>query len=75
MRRQNFLISALLTKTTATQNEDALSYHRVRGLHFMAVIFVGSIICAKFITPTTITLHNLSPKLHAVPKNVTQNTF
>ena len=26
-----------LTKTTATQNEDALSYHRVRGLYFTAV--------------------------------------
>ena len=29
----------LLTKTTAAQNEDALSYHRVRGLYFLAVIF------------------------------------
>ena len=25
----------LLTKTTATQNDIALSYHRVRGLHFL----------------------------------------
>ena len=30
----------LLTKTTAAQNEDALSYHRVRGLYFQAVVFV-----------------------------------
>ena len=34
----------LLTKTTAAQNEDALSYHKVRGLYFLAVVFVGSII-------------------------------
>ena len=34
----------VLTKTTATQNEVALSYHRVRGLYFMAVVFVRSIV-------------------------------
>ena len=34
----------LLTKTTAVQNEDALSYIRVRGLFFLAVVFVSSII-------------------------------
>ena len=34
-----------LTKTTAAQNEDALSYHRVRGLYFLAVVFVRSICC------------------------------
>ena len=33
-------IYILLTKTTAAQNEDALSYHTVRGLHYLAVIFV-----------------------------------
>ena len=33
----------LLTKTTAAQNEVALSYHRVRGLYFLAVIFVATI--------------------------------
>ena len=33
----------LLTKTTTTQNEDALNYYRVRGLYFLAVIFVRSI--------------------------------
>ena len=32
----------LLTKTTAAQNEDALSYYTVRGLYFLAVIFVRS---------------------------------
>ena len=34
----------LLTKTTATQNEVALSNHRVRGLHLLAVIFAVSIV-------------------------------
>ena len=36
-----------LTKTTAAQNEDALSYHGVRGLHFMAVVFVRSMYLLK----------------------------
>ena len=31
----------LLTKTTAAQNDVALSYHRVRGLYFLAVVFCG----------------------------------
>ena len=33
----------LLTKTTAPQNEVALSYRKVRGLYFLPVIFVRSI--------------------------------
>ena len=32
-----------ITKTTAAQNEDALSYHSVRGLYFQAVVFVATI--------------------------------
>ena len=32
-----------LIKTTATRNEIALSYHRVRGLYFLAVVFVATI--------------------------------
>ena len=28
------------SKTTAAQNEVALSYHKVRGLYFLAVVFV-----------------------------------
>ena len=36
--------STLLTKTTAARNEVALSYHNVRGLYFLAVIFVGTIL-------------------------------
>ena len=31
----------LLTKTTAAQNEVALSYLTVRGLYILAVVFVG----------------------------------
>ena len=33
----------LLIKTTAAQNEVALSYHKVRGLYFLAVVSVRSI--------------------------------
>ena len=36
-------IIILLTKTTAAENEAALSYHRVRGLYFQAVVFVAII--------------------------------
>ena len=33
----------LLTKTTAARNGAALSYPRVRGLYFLAVVFVAAI--------------------------------
>ena len=33
------------TKTTAAQNEVAHSYYQVRGLHFLTVIFVETILC------------------------------
>ena len=33
----------ILTKTTAAQYEDALSYLRVRGLYHLAVVFVTTI--------------------------------
>ena len=33
-----------LTNTTAAQNEVALSYHSMRGLYFLAVVFVRSIV-------------------------------
>ena len=38
-----FDIIILLTKTTAAQNEDALSYYTVRGLYFLASCF-----CVKY---------------------------
>ena len=39
----NNVIPIYLTKTTAAQNEVALSYHSVRGIYFLAVVFVRSI--------------------------------
>ena len=33
----------LLTKTTAVQDEAAPSYHRLRGLYFLAVVFAATI--------------------------------
>ena len=33
----------IITKTTAAQNEDALNYHRVRELYFLAVVFTAII--------------------------------
>ena len=41
----------LLTRTTAAQNVVALSYHIMRGLYFLAVVFVTSIVAMHFITP------------------------
>ena len=38
------LISILPTKTTAARNAVALSYHRVRGLYFLAVVFAATIV-------------------------------
>ena len=35
----------LLTKTTAALSEVALSYHSVRGLYFLAVVFAVTIVC------------------------------
>ena len=33
-----------LTKTTAAQNGFALSYHKVREIYFLAVVFAASIV-------------------------------
>ena len=38
------IVIILFTKTTATQNEVALSYYRVRGLYLLAVVFAPSIV-------------------------------
>ena len=60
-----YIIYILLTKATAAQTEDVLSYYRVRGLYFLAVIFVRSIGKLKKIsrgkikTITTLALENL----------------
>ena len=53
-------IIILLTKTTAAQNEVALGYHRLRGLYFLAVVFVTTIytkIESKFKTKNLYTIH------------------
>ena len=36
-------IPILHIKTTAAQNEVALSYHKACGLYFLAVVFVGTV--------------------------------
>ena len=36
-------ISILLTETTASRNEVALIYHKVRGIYFLAVVFAATI--------------------------------
>ena len=41
------IYTILLTKITAAQNEVALSYHRVRGLYFLAAIFAATIVHSK----------------------------
>ena len=43
-RQCSFLNLILLTKTTATQNGVALSYHKMRRLYFLAVVVVKSIV-------------------------------
>ena len=40
----NAKMNILLTKIIAAQNEAALSYHRVRGLYFLAVIVGATIV-------------------------------
>ena len=40
--------SILLAKTTAAQNEVALSYHKVCELYFLAVVFVANILYVTF---------------------------
>ena len=41
------ILYILLTKTTAAQNEVALSYYSVRGLSFLAVAFAATLICQQ----------------------------
>ena len=66
----------LLIKITAAQDEFALSYHRVRGLYFLAVIFAPTIVadygsvCTRFsyiamyITTTTHKSHLFSNAIY-----------
>ena len=43
IRRVDTMITIILTKTTVAQIEVVPSYHRVRGLHFLAVIYAETI--------------------------------
>ena len=45
----HFYYTVLLTKTTATQNELALSYDIVRELYFLGIVFAAIIVYACFI--------------------------
>ena len=42
------LATILLTKTTAAQNKDALSYLKVRVLYYLVVVFVATISSCRF---------------------------
>ena len=54
----------LLTKKTAAQNEVALSYHRVRGLYFLAVVFAATIV-AMVTTLQSIVFPNVTKQRYA----------
>ena len=54
MLKKIALVCILLTKTTAARNEVALSYHKVRGLYFLAVVFAVSIV---ILNPFTVKLY------------------
>ena len=43
-------LSILLTITTAAQNQVELSYHKVRRLHFLAVIFAVTTVVGREIS-------------------------
>ena len=48
----------LLTKTTTARYEFALSYHKVRGLYFTAVVFaVNILVLLNYVQNTKCTLH------------------
>ena len=50
-------IVILLTKTTAAQNGVALSYRKVRGLYFLAFVFVTSIVLTEMFGHSRRTVH------------------
>ena len=52
----------LPAKITASQNEDALSYHRVRGLYFLAVVFVATLV-KDFLNGGYLTNHSVAMSL------------
>ena len=50
IRCSGSFITILFTKTNAAQTEDALSYYRVRGIYFLAVAFMTTIILCNCIS-------------------------
>ena len=54
----------LLTRTTAAQNEVALSCHRVRGLYFLAVVFVRGIVYTLYNTYIMQYIHYVIHTIH-----------
>ena len=69
----------LLTKTSAAQNEVALSSHRVRGLYFLVVIFAATIIiyyaqCTYYTIVTAKTLYKMHI-VHLVKRNIASISF
>ena len=58
-------LTILLTKTTAAQKEDALSYYKVRGLYFLAVVFAYKLTITRvpfssfYIKLASCTLYNI----------------
>ena len=56
----NSYLYILLTKITAAQNEVALSYHRVRGLYFLAVVFSATIAQFNFQFYKNLLCYNVS---------------
>ena len=70
----------LLTKITVARKEVALSYHRVRGLYFLAVIFAETININRIWKKNTIADYNRSQKkekngciLNVLPAKVDKN--
>ena len=56
----------LLTKITAAQNEVAHSYHSVRGLYFLAVVFAATIGVISF---------SLCGETHSETDNACQSNY
>ena len=70
--RVPFLNNELLTKATAAQNEVAFSYHIVRGLYFLAVVFAANIVIIDDIINVMAMLCVLQLGMH---KNEIATTF
>ena len=70
----------LLTKITAAQNEVVISYQRVWGQYFLAVVFAVTIMCSTkslgrcFIVSVTVKLvYSTNATTHKMHKNARQD--